>query len=86
MARLKNITSNDDKDIGLADIDQQRPTTLNWTPQIKLLNKLSQNFKEIMFSEFKFLVNIPASNTRYPQSKNQNNNPFQLFNNKLHYV
>lgn len=40
-------------------------------------------FREITFSESKFLAGIPVLNTKYKHIKSQNNNPFYSFNNKF---
>ena len=79
------INKNDDK-IRPANIDQQRPITPNWIPQNGLLKELFRNFKEVSFSEFKFPISIPVSNTRYEHSESQNNNLFYLFNDQLDYA
>ncbi len=63
--RLADIIGNDDKNSRPMDIDKQRPTTPNWIPRNGLLSELSQNFREVIFSEFKFLVSTSVSDTSY---------------------
>lgn len=53
----------DKKDIRLADINKQKPTTPNLILQNKLLSELSLNFKEITFDESEFLAGIPVLDT-----------------------
>ena len=57
-----NISSNEE-DIRPADIDKQKPATLNWTPQNELLSELSSTFREITFSESEFPASTPVSDT-----------------------
>ena len=83
--RIRSACNNNDN-IRLANIDQQRPTTRNWTSQNRLLNESSQNFREITFSKSKFPLGIPVLNTRYKHLESQNNNPFYLFNDQLNYT
>ena len=78
--------NNDEKDIRPADMDKQRPATPNWTPRNGLLSKSSSTFREMTFSESKFLAGIPVLDTRYKHPESQNNNPFYLFNGQLDYA
>ncbi len=56
---------NDNENIKPMDINQQRPTTLNWTSRNRLWSELSRNFREVTFSESELLVNTSVLDTRY---------------------
>ncbi len=84
--RTANIISNDNKNSKPVDIDEETPIIPNWTTQNKLLSKLSQNFKEVTFSESKFLFSIPVLDTGYVHPGSQSSNPFYPFNNQLNYA
>ncbi len=78
--KLADTTSNDHENSRLMGIDKQRPITLNLTFRNGLLSELSRNFREVIFSESKFLVGIPVLDIRYIHSRSQSSNPFHLFN------
>ncbi len=63
------LADNNNEDIRPTNIDQQRPTTLNWIPRNGLLSKSSRNLREVMFSESEFLISTSISDTRYEHSK-----------------
>ncbi len=77
---------NNNEDIRPVNIDQQRRTTPNWTPRHGLLSELSQNFREVTFSESEFPVGISVLDTRYEYTGSQNNNSFYPFNDQLDYA
>lgn len=84
---LDKHLDNNEEDIRQSDRDKQRSATLSdFTPQNKLLNKLSSTFKEITFSESKFSASTPILNTRYKHSGTQNKNRFHLFNDQHDYA
>lgn len=56
---------NDKEDIKPTDIDKKRLVTLNQTPWNRLLSESSFNFRKVIFSEAKFLINIQVLDTRY---------------------
>lgn len=61
---LDERLDNNKKDIGQFSRDKQRPATLsNFMPQNGPLSKLLSTFREITFSEFKFLTGTSVSNT-----------------------
>lgn len=84
--RSANTTGNNDENIEPIDIDQQRPTIPNSTPQNKLLGELSRNFKEITFGKPNFLVNISVFDIRFIYPESLNNNVFYPFNAQLNYI
>lgn len=75
------LVANNDTNIRSANIDQQKPATLNWISQNGLLSELSQNFQKVIFNESKFLFNTLVFDTKYEHHRTQNNNLFYLFNN-----
>lgn len=77
---------NDKENIRQADIDKQGPVTPNWMPWNGLLIKSSSIFREMTFSKSEFLASTPVLDTRYKYPRNQNNNPFYLFNSQLDYT
>ena len=83
--KLADIDNNK-KDIRLADIGNQKPATPNWIPRNKLPSELSSTFRELRFSESKFLAGISLSDTKYRHSGRQNNNLFYPFNSQLDYT
>ncbi len=84
--RLADTMGNDDENSRPADIDEQRPTTPNWTPRNGRLSESSRNFREVTFSKSKFPVGTPVSDTRYVHPGSRSNNPFHLFNDQLDYA
>ncbi len=84
--RPADITDNDDGNSRPADIDEQSPTTPNWTPRNGLLSESSRNFRKVTFSESEFPVGTPVSDTRYVHPGSRSNNPFHSFNDQLDYA
>lgn len=55
-------------------------------PQNGLFSESSSTFKEIIFSNSKFLASISVSDTKYKQPRFSNNNLFNFFNYQLDYT
>ena len=77
---------NNEEDIKQADIDKQRPATPNWTSRDRLLSQSSLTFREMTFSESKFLTGIFILDNTDKYPKSQTNISFYPFNGHLDYA
>ena len=59
---------NNEEDINLPNINEERLAIPNWMSQNRLSSELSSTFREVTFSESKFPTTTPVLDTRYKYS------------------